>query len=89
MECLRIDLAGTGVRVTNVRAGFVRTRMVETTTHPMPGIMEPDEAAERILDGLERAPAEIVFPRWLAAIAWTSGALPRPLRDALLRATIR
>ena len=89
MECLRIDLAGTGVRVTNVRAGFVRTRMVATTTHPMPGIMEPDEAAERILDGLERAPAEIVFPRWLAAIAWTSGALPRPLRDALLRATIR
>jgi short-subunit dehydrogenase len=89
MECLRIDLAGTGVRVTNVRAGFVRTRMVATTTHPMPGMMEPDEAAERILKGLERAPAEIVFPRWLAAMARASGALPRPLRDALLRVVIR
>ncbi|MGB8331400.1 MAG: SDR family NAD(P)-dependent oxidoreductase [Polyangiales bacterium] len=89
MECLRIDLAGTGVRVTNVRAGFVRTRMVAKTTHPMPGMMEPDEAAERILKGLERAPAEIVFPRWLAAMARASGALPRPLRDALLRVVIR
>ena len=89
MECLRIDLTCTGVRVTNVRAGFVRTRMVATTTHPMPGLMEPDEAAERILEGLERAPAEIVFPRWLAAMARASGALPRPLRDALLRVVIR
>ena len=89
MECLRIDLAGTGVHVTNVRAGFVRTRMVATTTHPMPGMIEPDEAAERILEGLDRAPAEIVFPRWLAAMARASGALPRPLRDALLRVVIR
>lgn len=81
MECLRIDLTGTGVRVTNVRAGFVRTRMVATTTHPMPGLMEPDEAAERILEGLERAPAEIVFPRWLAALATLSQAEQR-LYDA-------
>lgn len=88
MECLRIDLAGTGVRVTNVRAGFVRTRMVATTRRPMPGMMEPDEAAKRILEGLERAPAEIVFPRWLAALARASGTLPRPLRDALLRIVI-
>lgn len=85
MECLRIDLAGTGVAVTNVRAGFVRTRMVAETRHPMPGIMEPDEAAQRILEGLEQAPAEIVFPRWLAVMARASGALPRPLRDVLLR----
>ena len=76
MECLRIDLVGTGVHVTNIRAGFVRTRMVATTTHPMPGMMEPDEAARRILEGLERAPAEIVFPRWLAAMARSSGRSP-------------
>ena len=88
MECLRIDLVGTGVYVTNVRAGFVRTRMVATTMHPMPGMMEPDEAARRILEGLERAPAEIVFPRWLAAMARSSGALPRPMREALLRVVI-
>jgi short-subunit dehydrogenase len=89
MECLRIDLAGRGVHVTNVRAGFVRTPMVATTTRPMPGMIEPDEAAERILEGLESAPAEIVFPRWLAAMARTSGALPRPLRDALFRVVLR
>lgn len=89
MECLRIDLAGSGVRVTNVRAGFVRTRMLTRTTHAMPGVLEPDEAAERIIEGLERAPAEIVFPRWLAAMARASGALPRPLRDALLRVVAR
>lgn len=89
MECLRIDLAGTGVRVTNVRAGFVRTRMVAKTKYPLPGMMEADEAAERILEGLKRAPADIVFPRWLAAVARASGTLPRPLRNALLRVLIR
>jgi hypothetical protein len=55
----------------------------------MPGMMELDEAAERIIARLERAPAEIVFPRWLAAMARASGALPRPLRDTLLRVVIR
>jgi len=85
MECLRIDLAGTGIQVTTVRAGFVRTRMVAETTLPMPGMIEPDEAAQRILKGLAHGPAEIVFPRWLALTARASAALPRPLRGALLR----
>jgi short-subunit dehydrogenase len=62
LESLRIDLAPAGVRVVTVCPGFVRTALTASNTFPMPWIMEPDEAARRICDGIERGKAEVVFP---------------------------
>lgn len=83
LECLRLDLRGTGVHVTNLRIGFVRTRMVEKSTHPMPQLLEADEVAERIVRRMPSKPAEIVIPRGLALGARALGALPRSWRARL------
>jgi short-subunit dehydrogenase len=62
LEALRGALAPYDVRVTTVCPGFVRTRMTETNSFPMPFIIDPDQAARAIADGLERRRTEIVFP---------------------------
>jgi short-subunit dehydrogenase len=61
LEGLRIELAGTGVAVTAVCPGFVRTPMVADNP-PMPFLMDPPAAAARILRELRRRPAVVAFP---------------------------
>ena len=51
-----------GSGVVTVCPGFVRTDLTAANTFPMPFMMEPDEAARRICDGIDRGKAEIVFP---------------------------
>ena len=84
MECLALDLSGTGVTATHVRLGFVKTAMVETSTHPMPQLMLPDDAARRIVRRLGSRPAEIVLPRALGLATRALAALPRAARMAAL-----
>jgi NADP-dependent 3-hydroxy acid dehydrogenase YdfG len=62
LESLRIDLRSSGVGVVTICPGFVRTRLTGRNSFPMPFMLEPDDAARQICDGLERGRAEIVFP---------------------------
>jgi short-subunit dehydrogenase len=66
LDCLRIDLRGTGVAVTTVNLGFVRTGMTEHSTHPMPQLLDAGEAARRIVRRLRKRPATIDLPQPLA-----------------------
>jgi short-subunit dehydrogenase len=86
LDCLRLDLLGSGVDVTHVRLGFVRTAMVAHSTHPMPQLLEPGPLADEIAARLPSAPREIVLPRTLAAATRIVAAAPAPLRELVLRA---
>lgn len=85
LDCLRLDLFGTGVATTHVRLGFVRTAMVAHSTHPMPQILEPDQAAHEIVRGLARRPREIVLPRALGTATRLLAAIPDPARELMTR----
>ncbi|KGM15583.1 short-chain dehydrogenase [Actinotalea fermentans ATCC 43279 = JCM 9966 = DSM 3133] len=92
LESLRASLRHDGVRVTTVAPGFVRTEMTAVNTFPMPFIVEADQAARAIADGLERGRVEIVFPWRMALVmkaarlvpvrAWAALVSPRRRREA-------
>ncbi|MFZ5558950.1 MAG: SDR family NAD(P)-dependent oxidoreductase [Pseudomonadota bacterium] len=62
-ETLYLDLAPRGVAVYLVNPGFVRTPLTDRNTFRMPALIEADEAARRIADGMEAGRFEIHFPR--------------------------
>ncbi|MFC6669178.1 SDR family NAD(P)-dependent oxidoreductase [Marinobacterium aestuariivivens] len=62
-EALRLDLEGSGIVLNLINPGFVRTPLTDRNPFPMPFLLEPDDAARRILRGLERGGFEIAFPR--------------------------
>jgi NAD(P)-dependent dehydrogenase (short-subunit alcohol dehydrogenase family) len=67
LESLRVHVAKSGVRVTTICPGFVRTELTDGNSFPMPFIIEADQAAESICNGLEHDRTEIVFP-WPMAL---------------------
>ncbi len=81
LECMALDLTGTGVAVTHVRLGFVRTAMVAASTHPMPQLLSPEACARVVVARLRRAPREIVLPRALGVATRALSLLPEGLRD--------
>lgn len=76
LQSMRASLAKKGVRVTTVCPGFVRTEMTETNSFPMPFIIEPEEAATWIADGIEEDKVEVVFPRRMAVAMKLARLLP-------------
>lgn len=82
-DSLRADLAGerSGVGVTVVAPGFVKTDLTEQNDFEMPFVIEAPEAARIIVDGLEAGDPEIAFPRRMSLAMKTIGRwLPGPLR---------
>jgi short-subunit dehydrogenase len=64
MDALRVQVRGRGVRVTTLCPGFVRTAMIDGVPRPMRFLLEPDEAARRMVRAIERGTAVYRFP-WL------------------------
>ncbi len=87
VDCLRLDLAVHGIAVTNVFAGFIDTPMVAHRDEAMPQLMQPDDAAKRIVTALKRRPATIDLPQPLAFGTRMLAALPRVLRDPIVKLT--
>ena len=83
-EALRPDYAARGIAVNVICPGYVRSRMTDANSFPMPFLMDADRAARRIADGLARDHARIVFPRRLYWILRSFAALPDPLLDRIM-----
>jgi short-subunit dehydrogenase len=77
-------LAATGVEVSVICPGYVRSRMTDKNSFPMPMLMDADRAARIICRGLERNRPRIAFPWPVYAVAWLLGALPLRLIDPIM-----
>jgi len=62
-ESLKFDTDKAGVDLRVVAPGFVRTPLTDKNEFPMPFIMEPEDAAKRVVKGLKGRRFEVTFPR--------------------------
>ncbi len=62
LESLRIELKPYNVKVITVRPGFVKTPMTDKNEFFMPFLMEPEKAAEIIVNGIKKEKRIIQFP---------------------------
>jgi short-subunit dehydrogenase len=79
-EALRIDLKGTGVDVTIIHPGFVKTQMIRSIART-PYVMEVDQAVRKIVRAIEKRKKGYAFPWQLATIARACRLLPIPMYD--------
>lgn len=61
-ESASIELAEKNIKVINIRPGFVKTNMTAKNQYSMPFIMEPELAAQIMVDGIEKGRNVISFP---------------------------
>lgn len=77
-ETLRNDLAAQGIAISVINPGYVATPMTGVNKFPMPFIISAEDAAQRIVRGLERGKFEIAFPWQLVALMKLGRLLPYP-----------
>ena len=75
-ETLRADLKGTGVDVQLANPGFIRTRLTAKNDFRMPFLMEPEDAAERMLALMRSRRFAANFPRGFGAMFRAAQFLP-------------
>ncbi len=84
-EALRGMLAKDGIRVNTVCPGFVRSRITDRNTCPMPFFMEADKAAQIILERVDLNIGLIAFPLPMRLGAWFLSVLPSPIAEFISR----
>jgi len=86
-EALAMDLVDLGVRISVINPGFVETEATSVNEFEMPMLLQPEDAAKRIADGLARPGFEIRFPWQFAMFLRLIGWLPnRPYIWAVRKA---
>lgn len=82
-ESLRLDLRRTGVDVTLVRPGFIRTPMTDRNDHPMPWMVSAEDAAARVVRAIRSRRRSLQFPWPLFRAVWLAQMLPDAVYDFL------
>ena len=67
-ESLRLDLKNTGVEVTIIHPGFIKTPLTSGRQAKMPFLMELDDAVRKMIRGIESGKKSFAFPWQLATL---------------------
>jgi NAD(P)-dependent dehydrogenase (short-subunit alcohol dehydrogenase family) len=80
LETMRTELASRNIVVRMIAPGFVKSELTDKNDFPMPFLMDTNEAARRIVEGLTQTDAfEIAFPRRMVWLMKTIRWLPYPV----------
>ena len=88
LEGLRVDLRQTGVDVTVVHPGFVRTPMTQGAKNPQPFMMDVEPAVRIMVRGILARRRTINFPWPTVALLRFAQLLPGPVYDRLAAALL-
>ena len=81
LESLRVELRGSGIAVVTICPGYIATPMTAGNPYPMPFLMQPDVAAQKIARAIARGKRFYVLPWPMALAGRALRVLPRPLYD--------
>jgi short-subunit dehydrogenase len=84
LEASRVELAPYDVGVTTINPGFIATPMTAGKKFKMPFLMQVDEAARVIANGLARGARVIEFPRAMSLLMRGARLIPNALWDRAL-----
>lgn len=84
LESLRVELRGSGVGVTTICPGYIKTPMTDVNPYAMPFILEPEEAARRFVRAIDNKRKYAIIPWQMAGVGFIFKRLPRFIYDILL-----
>lgn len=80
-ESVRIDLRNTGVGVTIIYPGFIKTAITRGRVAKMPYLMELDDAVKKIVSAIEKEKKTYAFPWQLATFVRSGLIMPAGIYD--------
>jgi short-subunit dehydrogenase len=80
-ESVRLDLRNTGVGVTIIHPGFIKTPLTAGRETKMPYLMELDDAVKKIVNAIEKEKKTYAFPWQLATIVRAGMIMPTAMYD--------
>ena len=83
LESLRVELRGSGIRVTTICPGYIRTPMTAENPYPMPFLMDADQAALRIARAIEHGQRCYTLPWQMAMVGRLLKLLPASIYDLI------
>lgn len=81
LESLRVELAASGIAVTTLCPGYIKTPMTDVNTYPMPFMLNVDTAARKMARAIEKKRRYVILPWQMALIGRLMKLLPAPVWD--------
>ncbi|MEM8843860.1 MAG: SDR family NAD(P)-dependent oxidoreductase [Pseudomonadota bacterium] len=88
LRALKVTLKVSGVDVSVICPGFVKTELTDKNDFPMPAIISADKAADHIITGIVKGTHEIHFPKPFTVTLKFISLLPDKLQFWLLSKTL-
>lgn len=85
LESLRVELQDSGVKVVTICPGYIKTPMTAVNPYPMPFILEPEDAAQRMAKVIARGCSFAVVPWQMGLVGRALKWLPNWLYDLILK----
>jgi short-subunit dehydrogenase len=85
LESMRVELADSGIAVTTICPGYIRTPMTDVNTYPMPFLMEPDIAACKMAKIIADKRRYAILPWQMALTGRLMKLLPAPVWDWVMK----
>lgn len=81
LESLRVELAASGISVTTICPGYIRTPMTAVNPYPMPFLMDVDTAARKMARCIDRRKRYVILPWQMAILGRLMKLLPAAVWD--------
>jgi len=85
LESLRVEVIGTGINVTTICPGYIRTPMTDVNPYSMPFLMEPDTAARKMVRIIKQKNRIAITPWQMAFVGGLMRLLPALVWDWVMK----